>query len=179
LAVALRRRHGQVAGSSAVADSDTIHAVLWQDGQLTDLGPGHGLGINDAGMVVGQRGQTAALWRDGHWIDLGTLGGFYSAALAINNAGVIVGEGLLADDFTGHAMLWHRLQAIDANDFLDDATRAAGWYLNTALSISERGWITGSAINQLTGLAAGYVLRPVPVSADLSRAADAVSATAP
>jgi uncharacterized membrane protein len=40
-------------------------------------------------------------------IELGTLGGSYAAAMAINAAGRAVGSSSLAGDVTSHAVLWN------------------------------------------------------------------------
>ncbi len=97
-----------------------MHACLWQGGTMTDLGtlPGfsHSVAcdINNNGQIVGYcfdiahtydffglhakgsvtdpTGQRAFLWYAGQMTDLGTLpGDAASAALAINDAGDVVG----------------------------------------------------------------------------------------
>lgn len=90
--------NGQVVGES------DGHAFLWEDGAMRDLGtlPGQSLsyayGINKYGDVAGfsipydGRYQNAVLWTHGTMIDLGSLGGGWSAAYAINDSGWIVGS---------------------------------------------------------------------------------------
>jgi len=79
------------------------------------LGSGHHmtvLGVNDSGVSVGRIGlaysNTAALrWSPtGVVTNLGTLGGTFAEARAINNLGQIVGDSLLAGDSTFHAFRW-------------------------------------------------------------------------
>jgi len=92
---------GQIVGESFITGDSAIHAFLWQDGTMEDIGilPGYinsiALGINDIGQVVGKSeisiaGQLyseAFLWQDGKMTDLGM-----GTALAINNNGWIVGQ---------------------------------------------------------------------------------------
>ncbi len=80
--------NGQIVGTSG------SHVVLWENGQIIDLGTGGRLvRINDIGQIIAQRNSHAALYEGGSWKDLGTLpGGTVSIARDINNNGVIVGE---------------------------------------------------------------------------------------
>jgi len=92
---------GDVAGQSATPAGE-IHAVLWQDGEVLDLGTfggarGEALDVNELGQVVGVTevgggaGRRAFLWQDGELYDLGGIGGDFSAAYGINNHGEVVG----------------------------------------------------------------------------------------
>lgn len=101
---------GWVAGASTVAQG-YLHAFLYAQGRLTDLGTLDGLGssaaygMNDAGQVVGysQRaggGQSAFLYQGGVMQDLNSLiavdsGWRLLEASAINGRGQIVGFGML------------------------------------------------------------------------------------
>jgi probable HAF family extracellular repeat protein len=92
-----------------------LRAVLWKDGQITDLGTlegGHeslAFGVNSKGQVVGMSFNTtpdpfclfapgfcttqtrAFLWQNGKMQDLGTLGGPDGLAIAINERSQVAG----------------------------------------------------------------------------------------
>jgi probable HAF family extracellular repeat protein len=121
---------GQIVGSSDTSHApgggdDTEHAVLWQDGVMTDLGTLGGSGsraraINAAGVVVGasympDNRTHAFLWRDGLMKDLGTLPGCdNSEARGINARGQVVGAGLgVYGSICSHAVLWQGGKVID------------------------------------------------------------------
>jgi probable HAF family extracellular repeat protein len=95
----------------ASPDCFVSHAFVWKDGVLTDLGTTQGgsnsdLGsvahwINDRGWIAGSSqvggfdslsgnpANHATLWRNGEIIDLGTLGGDFGGATAVNNRGQV------------------------------------------------------------------------------------------
>lgn len=95
-------------GEIAVSVKDwfygSFHAYVYSvgNGTFQELAPGsaesHAFDVNDGGDVVGSRVASrddlqASLWSSsGGEIDLGTLGGKTSAAMAINNNGLIVGH---------------------------------------------------------------------------------------
>jgi probable HAF family extracellular repeat protein len=120
LGVGLNRR-GQAAGAAATPTPDPFspiciffdcfvgHAFQWQDGVATDLGALPGTnnsgvgGMNSGGTVVGvsENGLVdpvinfpdlePVVWEDGRIIDLGTFGGNFGQANAINDRGQVVG----------------------------------------------------------------------------------------
>lgn len=104
----------QIVGFSTTASGcNEPHAFLWEDGRLRDLGMAAGtLGsraydINGAGTVVGESlvfgGGIATLWEDGVAHDLNDLiqdeEWFLGTAIALNNAGDIVGGGVRNGEF--------------------------------------------------------------------------------
>jgi probable HAF family extracellular repeat protein len=79
----------------AKAANGRWHVILWQNGRVIDLGDdwSDALDINERGQIVGlinDRGH-AVLWQVGKTRDLGTLGGKRSEAVALNDAGLVVG----------------------------------------------------------------------------------------
>ena len=111
---------GQVVGASLTAAGDE-HPFLWQDGVMTDLGgtapPGEWMVarpplISERGQVLvvwlqlpGQDVMRSVVWQDGDVDELGTLGGAWTEAIAINDLGQVVGT---ANAGTGYpqAFLW-------------------------------------------------------------------------
>lgn len=111
---------GQIVGQGSAADG--VHAFLWSNGIMIDLGvlPGsetsRAFDINDRGQVVGtsRDGGIAAnrafLWENGEMFDLNALvddldGWLLLSAQAINNRGQIVGQAFSADLSEFHAFL--------------------------------------------------------------------------
>ena len=114
---------GDVVGSSTLAGNVISHAFLWSGGALHDLGalPGHAYSqardVNNRRQVVGLSyasifqfaNSHAFLWQDGVMVDLNTpataaAGWVLAAAMAINDAGQIVGYGF-RNGFTQRAFL--------------------------------------------------------------------------
>jgi probable HAF family extracellular repeat protein len=149
---------GQVVGRASLSSGET-HAVLWDQGQLIDLGtlPGgtysEAYAINDAGQVVGwsmtdQSTCTAFdgcwhafLWENGTMIDLGGLDPrFQSYAYSINGRGQISGTSATADYPFGYfrAVTWLQGELLDLG-LPDSATDAF------ALGINAAGTAVGAA----------------------------------
>jgi probable HAF family extracellular repeat protein len=100
--------------------------------------------INDGEVAVGWRngigvGERAIMWQNGTFTDLGTLGGGFSHAYQINNAGVIVGEA--SDEFgVTHPVVWEN-GTIRALPQLDPQNLRFG---AAARSINDRGDVVGN-----------------------------------
>lgn len=157
---------GQVVGEAVLADGGA-RAVRWDRGHITNLGalPGAQVSgaeaINDAGQIVGGGGTAAGgtsyhalLWDRGAIVDLGTLGGQGSLALAINDAGVVVGEADVAGG-AQHAFIWHHGRMADLNDLIPPG---GGLVLESARAINAAGEIVGIGLRN--GHDHAFVLRP-------------------
>jgi probable HAF family extracellular repeat protein len=120
--------HDWVVGGSDVAGGTAMHAFLWRDGHLTDLGTlGGGFSVanavNDKGQVVGESstssGQVHAfLWQDGHMTDLGL-----SNAKDINNRGQVTGGTVVGANF--HAYRWQHGKVKDLGDLGNGVSQGA------------------------------------------------------
>jgi probable HAF family extracellular repeat protein len=151
------------------------HATLWNpDGTMVDLGlllVGSGdsvaRGINDNSDAVGYAryglsNYQAVLWHQGTATALGTLAGeILSAAYDINNSGLIVGVSNVGG--SSRATLWQNGLAFDLNEFLPPDLLAAGWELNSALSINDDGSIVGNAVNYGLHRESAFLLRAAEV----------------
>ncbi len=111
----------------AITDTERIIAVSYdlgemasrgffvQGGAVTPVGNLAPRGGNSAGVVVGSAKRfdatlgwldRAARWVGGALAEIGTLGGNYSYAYDVNDAGWVVGGSSLAGETTRHAFVW-------------------------------------------------------------------------
>lgn len=145
------------------------HAVLWQNGNATNLGNLGGafnnfaVSINNRGQVIGlsdlagDATSHAFLWQNGVMTDLGTLPGDYlSIAYDINDRGQVVGQSCDVN-FNCRAFLWEGGTMTDLNTLTPP-----DWpfYLISAWSINDQGVIVGSSYDASTGYAPGFVAVP-------------------
>jgi len=148
------------------------HAVLWQNGTVTDLGNlggdggfggNHACAINNYGEVVGHSDLAGDIAFHGYlWTkatgmkDIGTLSGdFASLALGINDTGVVVGASI-DPNFNTRAFLWENGVMTDLNNLIPGNSAL---YLVQAKSINASGQITGVAVDG-AGAPHGFLATP-------------------
>ena len=128
----------------------------------TNLSKSFGWAINDADSIVGYLTDTnghshAFIWSGGAVTDLGTLGGHFSYALAVNSNNDAVGySSVNLADTTYHAFVRNYGAMRDLNILLDST--GTGWFLTEARGINDLGQIVG--IGSLSGIKHGFLLNP-------------------
>ena len=176
--------NGQIVGISGICDQavgrhTAKHAVLWENGGVTDIG---NLGaqwwntptaINQHGDVVGFAGDPAFvegeilhafIWTKDNGIKaLKPLRGRVpqhvdSEAYGINEAQQVVGVSCDADQNDCRAVIWdHGVYPTDLNDLKGGASA----FLASAKDINNKGEITGRAVDPITGALIAYLAVPV------------------
>src|SRR5882724_1899547 len=176
--------NGQIVGISGICDQavgrrTAKHAVLWENGGVTDIG---NLGaewwntptaINQHGDVVGFAGDPAFvegnplhafIWTKDNGIKaFKPLRGHVpqhvdSEAYGINEAQQVVGVSCDADQVDCRAVIWdHGVYPTDLNDLKGDYSAQ----LASAKDINNKGEITGRAVDPITGVLTAYLAVPV------------------
>lgn len=142
---------GQVVGAIRLADGTWEPAVWDRGGAAVSLGasPGRAKDINDMGQVAGYVGsgpmERACVWEpqaDGSyamtWVAPPSAG--VSRAVAINDAGMVVGRAFARDDGRLRAF------AYSSETGMRELPRPAGACIYWACDISDKGWIVGAAV---------------------------------
>ncbi len=180
--------NGQIVGISGICDQavgrhTAKHAVLWENGTVTDIYPdapapwwNTPTAINQHGDIVGFAGDPADvegnsilhafIWtRDNGIQALRPLRGRVpqhvdSEAYGINEAGQVVGVSCAADQNDCRAVIWdHGVYPTDLND--PDLKGSYSGFLASAKDINNKGEITGRAVDPATGALIAYLAVPI------------------
>lgn len=172
--------HGQAAGASGTCSTFNVisgvylapvHALLWDHGRAINLGSlGGAFGneahaMNNRGQVVGVSDLAGdALFYGFVWSQRTGMraippvqGDKYSAALGINDQGVVAGVSIDSTFTNLHAFVVVGGVPTDLNTLVSDSPLQ----LLTACGINSRGVITGLALEKSTGQYRGYLAIPV------------------
>ena len=147
---------GSIVGSTHRQNPNwLVHAFVWNNGVMTDLGAlggenctSYGYGSNNLGQVVGTsylepnqwQPPHAFLWQNNQMVDLGELpGDTASFAYAINDNGQVVGTSSLTGMYGtfSHAFLWNATQEMTALQMIP------GDYISIAYAINNNGVAAG------------------------------------
>jgi len=125
------------------------HAYLYTHGTLVDLLPGKSSYLSsDAAVVINSAGHIAGsyrtddatrsfIYRDGDIVDVGTLGGDFALASALNDDDQVVGDSTVASG-DAHAFRW-------SCGKMRDLGTLGGTYSN-GFAINRSGHVTGQAV---------------------------------
>jgi probable HAF family extracellular repeat protein len=144
------------AGALFFPSATQMHAVLWQNGAITDLGTLGGpdsvaYQVNERGQIAGQSYINAIpnsttgvptidpffIGEDGKMVDLGSLGGTVSWATGLNNRGQVIGAMTVAGDTGWHPFLWSHGKLEDLGTL--------GFDCGNATAINDAGEVVGVA----------------------------------
>jgi probable HAF family extracellular repeat protein len=121
---------GQISGYTLINNS--IYAAIWQNGTITNLGPGIPTTINNSGQVAGVNASGAVLWSNGQSIALPSLHSVDNTQVwGINDAGQVVGWSV---SFVNVPVVWNGTNITQLSPALAEGE---------ARAINNNGQITG------------------------------------
>ena len=177
--------NGQIVGISGICDQavgrhTAKHAVLWENGAVTDIYPNAPAAWWNTPTAINQRGDVVGFAGDPSFVEGDILHAFMwtredgirplkplphrtpkhvdSEAYGINEARQVVGVSCDADLIDCRAVIWdHGNTPTDLNDL-----KAPGYsaLLTSAKDINNKGEITGRATNPITGALTAYLAEP-------------------
>ncbi len=165
----------EVVGKSQVRQTRETHAFLYRNGRTKDLGTLGGdysvaSAINDRGHIVGWATQSRNgrnvpfIYKKGTMTALPMLdGAVYAMALALNEAGWVVGATEVANT-ERHAFLYDGTTTFDLNDMLSDTDRAQ-WQIETAVGINDLRQIAATGRHRASGTIRAFLFSPVAARA--------------
>jgi probable HAF family extracellular repeat protein len=178
--------HGQIVGISGICDQavgrhTAKHAVLWQNGTVTDIYPNAPAPWWNTPTAINQRGDVVGFAGDPAFVEGDIIHAFMwtredgirelkplprrtpphvdSEAYGINEARQVVGVSCDADLVDCRAVIWdHGNTPTDLNDL-----KAPGYsaVLTSAKDINNSGEITGRAADPNTGVLTAYLAVPI------------------
>lgn len=181
---------GQAVGASGsclfVFPTSDAHALLWQNGTLTNLGnlggtagPNNAQDINNQGQVVGfsvladNTTIHAFLWENGVMSDLGALPpplGIASIGFGINEKGQVVGTSI-DEQGDPHAFIWQQGVMTELNDL---APADSPLFMLDGFNINSHGEIVGDGFQVSTGEVHAYLA--VPSNSEVSESVTSAAA---
>jgi probable HAF family extracellular repeat protein len=128
-----------------------LHAFVWSNGNLVDLGTLGGTwgsvnGLNSLGQAAGTSSTAGGAFRaffstGSGMVGLGTLGGTSSYGMGINNSGQIVGSAQTSRGFM-KAFVWNGANLADLGTLGGSQSYAYG--VNSAGTVVGSSWMTGN-----------------------------------
>src|SRR5712675_3786377 len=177
--------NGQIVGISGICDQavgrhTAKHAVLWQNGTVTDIYPDAPAPWWNTPTAINQHGDVVGFAGDPAFVEGDVLHAFMwtrddgirflkplrnripehvdSEAYGINEAQQVVGVSCDADQNDCRAVIWdHGVYPTDLNDLKGGASA----FLASAKDINNKGEITGRAVDPSTGALIAYLAVPV------------------
>jgi len=136
---------GDIVGTSADANGYP-HAVRWRGGKVKDLAPSSlrsaATAINAAGTIVGNVAGSMVRFENDGPVPLAGLEGVLGDALAIDDAGAVVGDRVDPSDKTRHAFIW--------KDGRASALEQPAGYQSSAWGMNNRGLVVGYILRRAT-----------------------------
>jgi probable HAF family extracellular repeat protein len=158
---------GWVVGT-ALMDDAAYHGWVYARGHFSILDPGsHVMGLNDQGEAVGTYKGKGMVFDLGTDIPIGTLGGSWSEADALNAVGVVTGWAATKGDKQAHAFTWFNSKMTDLGTL--------GGLQSQGLAINAKGVVVGWSYTEGTKRRHAFIVLKGRKMLDLNKLLDAKS----